>query len=201
MATTSFSINFDYRCPFARNANEHVVTALRAGADYDVSFKGFSLTQIYVEEGGVPAWEDPDKYDEMIAVAAGIVVRERFPDLFLAAHLSLFALRHDDAEDLRDEAQLRKALTRAGVDADEVFREVANGWPLEMLGKEHLEAVDAYQAFGVPTFISGDDAVFVRLMTRPNGDAEVATATVNRVLDLLTAHPEINEYKHTSVPM
>ena len=53
----------------------------------------------------------------------------------------------------------------------------------------------------MPTFIAGDDAVFVRLMTRPNGDAELATATVNRVLDLLTAHPEINEYKHTSVPM
>jgi hypothetical protein len=37
--------------------------------------------------------------------------------------------------------------------------------------------------------------------TRPNGDAELATATVDRVLDLLTGHPEINEYKHTSVPM
>jgi len=43
--------------------------------------------------------------------------------------------------------------------------------------------------------------VFVRLMTRPNGDAELARATIDRVLDLLTGHPEINEYKHTSVPM
>jgi hypothetical protein len=201
MAPQAFSINFDSRCPFARNANEHVVAALLAGAAYDVSFKGFSLTQIYVEDGGVPAWEDPEKYSEMIAVAAGIVVRERFPELFLAAHLSLFSLRHDDAEDLRDEAQIRRALTRAGVDADEVFSEIANGWPLKMLADEHLEAVNVHNAFGVPTFVTGENAVFVRLMTRPNGDAEVATATIDRVLDLLTAHPEINEYKHTSVPM
>lgn len=201
MASTSFSINFDYRCPFARNANEHVVTALQAGAEYDVSFKAFSLTQVYVEDGGVPAWEDPEKYDEMIAVAAGIVVRERFPEHFLAAHLSLFALRHDDAADLRDEAEVRRALTRVGIDADEVFREIAKGWPLEMLAAEHLEAVDTYQAFGVPTFVAGNDAVFVRLMTRPNGNSQLATATIDRVLELLTGHPEINEYKHTSVPM
>lgn len=201
MEPTAFSINFDYRCPFARNANEHVVTALRAGAPYDVSFKGFSLTQIYLGETEVPAWEDPEKHSEMIAVAAGIVVRDKFPDKFPDAHLSLFALRHDDAEDLRDEAQIRKALRRAGVDDEAVFMEIADGWPLAAIGREHEEAVNKHQAFGVPTFVTGDQAVFVRLMTRPNGDTAFARATIDRVLDLLTAHPEINEYKHTSVPM
>ena len=201
MERAAFSINFDYRCPFARNANEHVITALRTGAPYDVNFKGFSLTQIYVGENEVPAWENPETYNEMIAVAAGIAVREKFPDEFLAAHLSLFALRHDDGEDLRDEAQIRKALRRAGVDDDAVFDEIADGWPIATIGEEHEEAVTKHQVFGVPTFISGDEAVFVRLMTRPNGDAELARATIDRVLDLLTGHPEINEYKHTSVPM
>ena len=201
MDSTAFSINFDYRCPFARNANEHVIAALRAGAPYDVTFKGFSLTQIYVEDGELPAWEDPEKYAEMIAVAAGIVVRDLFPEKFLDAHLSLFSLRHDDGEDLRDEAQIRRALRRADVDDDAVFAEIAKGWPLAAIGKEHEEAVDSYQAFGVPTFVAGEQAVFVRLMTRPEGDAALATATISRVLDLLTGHPEINEYKHTSVPM
>ena len=177
------------------------MTALRAGAPYDVSFKGFSLTQIYVGETETPVWEDPEKYSEMIAVAAGIVVREKFPDKFFDAHLSLFALRHDDAEDLRDDTQIRRALRRAGVDDDAVFEEIADGWPIARIGQEHEEAVQKYQAFGVPTFVSGNEAVFVRLMTRPNGDAATARATVDRVLDLLTGHPEINEYKHTSVPM
>jgi hypothetical protein len=36
-------------------------------------------------------------------------------------------------------------------------------------------------------------------MDRPNGDATVGRRAVERVLDLLT-WPELNEYKHTSIP-
>ena len=31
--THAFEITYDYRCPFARNAHEHVLDALEAGAD------------------------------------------------------------------------------------------------------------------------------------------------------------------------
>ncbi len=197
--TQTFSINFDYRCPFARNANEHLVTALRNGAPYDVSFKGFSLTEAHVEEGGVSAFADPKRHAELIAVAAGITVRDRFPDQFLEAHLSLFAIRHDDGKDLRDESVVREALTRAGVDADAVFHEIEEGWPLVSLRTEHETSVVDHAAFGVPTFISGDQAVFVRIMTRPEGNGVLATQTIDQVLALLASHPEINEYKHTTI--
>ena len=43
----------------------------------------------------------------------------------------------------------------------------------------------------------GDDAVFVRLMARPEGDGELARATVDRVLGLISDHPDLNEFKHT----
>lgn len=200
MAPTSFSINFDYRCPFARNANEHVLAALVAGADYDVTFTTFSLSAVHEDEDAPPVWNDPEKRPELLANGAGIVVRERFPELFAAAHRSLFALRHDDGDDLRDEVRLRNALVRVGVDADAVFKELDEGWPIEVLRAEHEESVRRHQVFGVPTFISGDEAVFVRLMTRPNGDGAGARATVDKVLDLLNGHPEVNEYKHTTVP-
>ena len=36
--TTSFAVTFDYRCPFARNAHEAVVTGLREKRDWDVRF-------------------------------------------------------------------------------------------------------------------------------------------------------------------
>ena len=57
--------------------------------------------------------------------------------------------------------------------------------------------VGELDVFGVPTFIVGDDAVFVRLMTRPEGDGAVARDTVDRVLGLIGDHPELNEFKHT----
>ena len=49
-------------------------------------------------------------------------------------------------------------------------------------------------------FISGDEAVFVRVMTRPEGDAATAIATIERILDLLEDHVELNEFKRTSIP-
>ena len=198
--TTTFSINFDYRCPFARNANEHVIAALRSGAAYDVAFKSFSLSEVHVAEGETSVFDDPSKRPDLLAIAAGIVVRDRIPEKFLDAHLSLFAIRHDDGDDVRDEQTVRNALTRAGIDADLVFTEIEDGWPIKLLRSEHETSVADHSVFGVPTFISGDQAVFVRIMTRPKGDGVLARNTIDRVLELVTGHPDINEYKHTTIP-
>jgi hypothetical protein len=199
-ATVEFSINFDYRCPFARNGNEHVVTALQAGAPWTVHFAPFSLTQVHVGDGEPAAWDQPDKRSELVAVAAGLVVRERFPDSFLSAHVELFRARHDEHGDLRDDRVVRLALDRGGVDPDAVYAELAAGWPFALLASEHEKAVAEHDVFGVPTFVTGGAAAFVRVMTRPDGDAELARRTIGRVLDLLIAAPELNEVKHTTVP-
>lgn len=45
-----------------------------------------------------------------------------------------------------------------------------------------------------------DAAVFVRLMERSNGDGQLATARIQRVLDQITGFPELNEFKHTTLP-
>ena len=53
--------------------------------------------------------------------------------------------------------------------------------------------------WGVPTFIVGDEAAFVRLMDRPGDDGAHATRSIERVIDLLADAPELNEFKHTSL--
>lgn len=198
--TTAFAVTWDYRCPFARNAHEHVVAALEAGADWDVSFAPFSLSQTHVEEGDPDVWDDPSKVPALLAVQVGIVVRDRFPTAFLPVHLALFRARHDQGRDIREESVLRALLAEHGVDDEAVFAEIAEGWPLEQFRKEHDAVVDGHDAWGVPTFIAGDQAAFVRLMTRPDGDVALATRTVERVVDLLEGFPELNEFKHTSIP-
>lgn len=191
-------MTWDYRCPFAHHAHGHVVTALDAGAPWDVSFVPFSLNQVHVPEGGTPVWEDPSKRDALLAMEAGIAVRDLFPDRFHHVHTALFAARHEHSRDLRDERVVRDVLEAQGVDADAVFAEIAAGGPLATFRREHEQAVADHAVFGVPTFVADGRAVFVRLMQGPHGDAEAARATIERVLDLLD-WSQLNEYKSTTL--
>jgi 2-hydroxychromene-2-carboxylate isomerase len=194
-----FSVTFDYRCPFARNAHEHLLTAVEAGADWEVRFVPFSLGQVHVAEGETDVWDDPDKDTGILAMQVGITVRDRFPEAFPGVHRDLFALRHDRGEQLNDEALIREVLTSHDVDADDVFASVADATALKVVRAEHEEVVASHTVWGVPTFLLGDEAVFVRLMDRPEGDAERATRSIERILDLLGGWPELNEFKHTTV--
>jgi 2-hydroxychromene-2-carboxylate isomerase len=132
-----------------------------------------------------------------MANLAGIVIRDRQPDRFLVVHRALFSARHDDALDLRDGEILAKVLDGAGVDADWVKAEIDSGWPLETYEAEHTDAVARFGVFGVPTFIIGERAVFVRLMDRPT-PGERSTA-IDRLLDLIDGWPELNEFKHATL--
>jgi hypothetical protein len=193
--TRAFAVSFDYRCPFARNAQEAVVSGVRQGKDWDVTFVPFSLDQIHVEEGDTPVWERPagERGTGVLALEWGIAVRDAFPEKFLDAHVALFAARHDHGEKLDDENVLRKAMTAIDLDADAVAAEVASGRPLQTLAREHTDAVKRFSMFGVPTFCVGDRGVFVRLMERDRPD------DVDSVLDIF-AFERLNEFKHTRIP-
>ncbi len=198
-AVSTFAVTWDYRCPFARNGHEHVLDGLEGGAPWAVTFTPFFLNQTHVPEGGTPSWEDPAQQPDLLALAAGVVVRDRYPDVFRPVHRSLFAARHDDGGDLRDRQVVAAALERGGADPDAVLAEVDAGWPAKTIRDEHERAVTDLHVFGVPTFIVGDRAVFVRLMTRPQGDRQLGISTVDRVIGLITDHPEVNEFKYTRI--
>src|SRR3954471_11428565 len=96
MPLPSFAVTWDYRCPFARNAHEHLVAGLQAGADWDVTFLPFSLNQAHIEEGGTDVWDDPARADGLLATEVGIVARDTLPsEQFLKVHQALFTARHD----------------------------------------------------------------------------------------------------------
>ena len=197
--STSFGVTWDYRCPFARNAHEHILTALEAGAEWDVKFLAFSLDQAHVAEGHPPVWDEPDRYPGLLANEAGIVVRDRQPEKFFDAHRALFAARHDRALDLRERDTIGRVLDEAGVDGAGILAELDAGWPLDVFRKEHSDGVDNAGVFGVPTFILDGRAVFVRLMNRPEGDAKLATKSIERIVDLVGDWPELNEFKYTRI--
>jgi hypothetical protein len=196
--TTSFAVTWDYRCPFARIGHLHVLAGLRDGADWDVTFTPFSLGQMHVEEGQPDVWDDPAKETGLLALQVGTLVRDRFPEQFDAVHTGLFDARHVHSLDLRDRDVLTRVLDDHGVPSQDVFDEIAAGGVLDTVRKEHEAAVAANDVWGVPTFVQGDRAVFVRLMATPTDEAD-GHRTVDRILDLL-AWTDLNEFKATSIP-
>jgi protein-disulfide isomerase-like protein with CxxC motif len=193
--TRQFAVSFDYRCPFARNGHESVVAGLRAGRDWDVTFLPFSLDQVHVEEGEPAVWDrDPaERGTGVRALEWGIAVRDEFPDKFLDWHLATFSARHEHGAQIAKAEVLAEIATSVGLDPAAIAAEVATGRPLKTLAQSHTEAVKNHAIFGVPTFVVGDKAAFVRLMDRGNPE------DVDRVLDLLE-WSDLNEFKHTSVP-
>jgi hypothetical protein len=197
----TFAVTWDYRCPFARNAHEHILTALAGGADWDVRFLAFSLGQVHVAEGEPSVWEKPEQDTGILALQAGVVVRDEFPDRFPAVHRALFAARHDDGRHLEDRGVVARVLTDHGVPEHAVFARIDSGAALATVRSEHEQFAASHTVWGVPTFLVGDQAVFIRFMHRaPLGaDSAASTQTIERILDLI-GWVDLNEFKHTSIP-
>jgi predicted DsbA family dithiol-disulfide isomerase len=193
MPTRAFTVTFDYRCPFARIGHEHLMEGIEGGADWDVQFSPFSLSAS--KEG---AWTR-EADTGLLALELSIAVRDGQPDHFLAAHRALFELRHNDGGDLRDLDAVTQALVGVGVDVDQALASVEAGVPLKTVRKEHDASVAEHTVWGVPTFISGDQAVFVRLMERPTVAKVRGADAIERILDMLDGWSDLNEFKHTSI--
>jgi 2-hydroxychromene-2-carboxylate isomerase len=156
-----------------------------------------------VDEDETPIWERPDPTAEsgILALAVGVAVRDHLPERFLDAHVQLFAARHDRGEDIKDPDVIRKALDAADVDADRMLDLVASGEPLATVRAEHDRNVAEHGVWGVPTFVGSERSVFVRLLDRPEGDAERARRHIDRVVDLVDGWPELHEFKQADLPM
>jgi DSBA-like thioredoxin domain len=198
--TRRFAITHDYLCPFARNAAEVVVRALETGEPLAAGFRAFSLSQVHLGEGEAPVWQPgAELRSGVLALQWGLAVRDELPERFGAVHLALFAARHDQGLDLNDPEVLAAAVASADVDPGEVEKLVASGRPAAALAADHTWAVDTSRVFGVPTFVTADRAVFVRLMDRPASPG-AARSTLERVLTMVEDWPDLNEFKATAIP-
>lgn len=195
----SFDLSFDYRCPFAKNLHLHVITALRAGADLDVNFMPWSLSQGSKSDDAPDVWNDPSFDSHLLALAAGVSVRDEQPELFLDAHEALFRARHGQSIRLVNIGEIDSVLSPLGVDMSMVAADVTSRRPHDVIAASHKE-FDRFEAFGVPTFIMNDSATFVRYMTEPNDDPSASVELLESLLSMMVSRPELNEFKHTQLP-
>jgi hypothetical protein len=198
--TISFGLTWDYRCPFARNMHEHLLAGLAAGADWDVRFLPFCLGQAHVAEGEPSVWDKPEQDRGIVALQAGVVVRDLAPDRFHDVHRALFAARHDRGLHLEDRDVVASTLEANGVDPATVFARIDSGEALAQVQAEHEAIVESHQVWGVPTFVVGDQATFVRVMNRPEPDGSASITAIERIIEMISGWPQLNEFKHTSLP-
>jgi protein-disulfide isomerase-like protein with CxxC motif len=196
----SFQLSYDYRCPFAKNIHLHVVKALRAGADFDVTFIPWTMGQGHKAATAPDVWDDPTQDSANLALAVSISVRDHQPEYFLDAHDALFRARHEGGIRLSTLEQIDGVLAPLGVDLDRVREDLATRRPFEVLG-EHFRSMQRYEAFGVPTFVVNDDATFVRYMKPPTEDGAHSTAIISALVTLMAEQADLNEFKHTKVPL
>lgn len=195
---TSFGLSYDYRCPFAKNIHLHVLEALKAGADFDVEFIPWTMSQGHRTPGSADVWDDPDHDAALLALAASVSVRDEQPERFLAAHEALFRARHERAIRLASTPEIIAVLAPLGVDTDKVLADVASRRPHREIAQS-FHAMEAYEAFGVPTFVVGSDATFVRYMEPPTDDGLASARIIESLVTLVVAQPQLNEFKHTRV--
>ena len=195
----SFALTYDYRCPYGRIVHDHVVAGLRAGAEWNVTFTPFCLGQTHVDEGQPDVWDNPGADSGLLALQASVAVRDTQSTHFLDAHHALYEYRHNGAGNLRDRNLLGNLLFNHGVDVAAMWNEVDSGRPLATIKAEHTGYARTHQVWGVPVFIVGAKAVFVRLLDRPGDDSALAVSTIERIIDNID-WDIMNEFKHTSVP-
>jgi hypothetical protein len=195
-----FDLSYDYRCPFAKNIHLHVVTALRAGADFDVTFVPWTMSQGYKADGAPDVWDDPARDPELLSLAVSTSIRDQQPDHFLDAHEALFRARHERALRLVTRGEIADALASTKVDLAAAFDDVDSRRPHKVIGQSFRE-FERYDAFGVPTFVVNGDATFVRYMTTPSEDPAASIALIDSLVTLMSTKGDLNEFKHTKVPM
>ncbi len=199
MVVRSFQLSYDYRCPFAKNIHLHVIAALRAGAEYDVTFAPWTMSQGYKTDGAPDVWDDESRDAEHLALAVSISVRDEQPAAFLDVHEALFRARHERGVRLVTLEEISHALDGVSVDLPQVFTDVASRRPHKVLGESFRE-FERYDAFGVPTFVIEGDATFVRYMNAPDGPPATSIGVIDSLLTLMSDQSALNEFKHTRVP-
>lgn len=195
-----FLLSYDYRCPFAKIVHLHVIEALRAGADFDVTFVPWTMSQGYRDEGSLDEWDDPKSDSQLLSLAVSTSVQTLMSEKFLDVHEALFRARHDRAIRLVTESEIATALEGLDLDLTALFDDVASRRPHKIIG-EWFREFERYDTFGVPTFVVDGDATFVRYMNPPTDDAQASIALIESLVTLMSDQSALNEFKHTKVAM
>ena len=198
----SFAVTWDYRCPFARNAHEHVLTGLRGRGRL-----GRELRAVLARPGARRRGRDRRlgraRRRHRPARPAGRrrrarpvprPVPRRPPRAVRPPPRRRAATQRADVAPRRARGARRRRRRGLRRDRDRPARS-------STIRKEHEPRSPSTRVWGVPTFIAERRGRRSSASwTGPEGDSELAPPTRRAGRRPARRWPELNEFKHTSIP-
>jgi predicted DsbA family dithiol-disulfide isomerase len=196
----SIDVFYDYLCPFVYRASVLLDAVQRSGKrDIEVRWRYFSLTQVNSKNDGWTVWAAPasEPVKGRLAFAAAEAARRQ--GLFEAFHRLMLVARHRDRLDIDAPAVIEEVAVAAGLDVEQLRRDLADPAILARLASDHTHAVSGHGVFGTPTLVFADGtSAYVRLATAVDG--EEALDVFERLMAVAAAEPRILEIKRPLKP-
>jgi predicted DsbA family dithiol-disulfide isomerase len=171
-----------------------LLRAREQGAEIDVDWRYFSLTQVNNKSDGWTAWDAPAEEEVRGRLAFQAAEAARRQDAFERIHLPLLEARHRDGRDLADRDVVLDVARRAGLDTDRFERDLDDRSTLLALARDHTAGVENHGVFGTPTFVFGNgSAAYLRVRPAPEG--RTALTTFEELVRIMSDEPYVLEIK------
>ena len=172
------------------------------GDDLDITWKNFSLEQINSKEGGDwKVWEQKGLHEAraLLASVAGEAAKRQGDEAFDKFHLALLTARHaGDRVPLNEDDPIIKIAEESGLDVAQFKKDLEDPALLEIVAKDHEEAVGTHGAFGTPTFIFEDgQSSYIKTFIPPE---EESLEAFEHFIGLMSKRSYIGEVKRPQPP-
>jgi predicted DsbA family dithiol-disulfide isomerase len=145
---TNVQFHFDPLCPLAWRTALWIREA-RKVRPLEITWRFFSLEVINRKEGATPDFQTDASWPALRTLA--LARRKGGNQAVEQLYVALGNARHGQKEDIRESAVIQAALKKAELDPAWAVEALADASTAEEVLSDHLEAVQRYQAFGVPT--------------------------------------------------
>lgn len=175
----------------------------KRGERLDVMWRHFLLDQVNSKEGlGWKVWEQTEENQgkTMLAQRAGEAARRQGQDAFERFHLAVLVARHggEGRIALNDAGALAEVARKAGLDVERFKRDLADRSIVDIIARDHMEAVEKYGVFGTPTFLFESGlTVYLKMFVPPPEDT---MGLFEHFTALMAERPYLGELKRPQPP-
>lgn len=139
----------------------------RKGERPNVDWRPFILAQANSKEGpDWKAWEQPPGKTNrgILALKAGMAAEQQGEKLYDVFHMNMLRARHEDRKDISDLEVIMTIAKNSDLNSDKLREDMEDPSIVESVVQSHMEAVEKYGVFGVPTLVfPNGQSAFVKM--------------------------------------